>query len=179
MNTIAAFSIVWYILWHTPGIHFIGNFAHLDISEECYLYDMKIQEFVGRTEVTLRGNGNAFGKKLEGEIVVKGYEIEGADEIEHHILAGDSIWKLQSFGRQFNFIEDSEGREYTGSDFCGYVYHLVVDKRHSEQFIVVIVPAAGEATESEEHSLCVIHAKTEEEAKELYQSLFGRWSKGE
>lgn len=152
------------MLWmRTPGIHFLFGFVHADLKEKCYLYNPKEDKFLGQTEVVIKGNGNGITKKFDGEVSVVGYELEGEPVDSILMQEENSIWNMQYVCVTGSMKENSEGVKSWTPEVNPNCYVVNVDTKNSGDFSIAI---AGM-----EEPLYVVHAVSEEKAREVFQTV--------
>lgn len=153
------------VLWiRTPGIHFLFGLMHADVKEKCYIYDVEKDEFLGQTEVMIRGRGNGITKKFRGEMSVDGYGVEGADGDDSFPIDREGIvWRTMYVGYSLVTKKDEEGNEYAKPKRSKFFYFLYVNTRNSDEFCLAV--AGGD------ESFHVIHAASEKEARQVFEKL--------
>lgn len=151
-------------LWmRTSGIHFLFGFMRADVKEKCYLYNPKEDKFLGQKEVVIKGGGNGVTKKFNGEISVDGYEIEGDSVNDSPMERNDSVCMTTYAGITGAMEKKEEGTEYWKSQVSERIYTVYVDVKNSDDFSICV----GEA----EEPLYVVHAASEEKAREVFQKV--------
>lgn len=151
------------MLWmRTPGVHFLFGFIRADLKENGYLYNPKEDKFLGQTNVVIKGNGNGITGKFNGEVSVAGYEVEGKPFAD--ISKGkDSIWSIYYIGISGSMKENSSDIEAWTPEFSTLRYFVDFDTKNSNDFSIAIMGI--------EEPLYVVHAATEEEAREVFQAV--------
>lgn len=167
---IAAVTVACDSWMRTPGIHFMLGFMRADIKDTCYIYDSDKDEFLGQTEVMIKGRGNGITKKFRGEISVDGYAIE--EELPEYtpIHMIDSIWQTEYAGF-WKIKKDKNGEEYLEAAFSKYSYYLRINTKNSREYMI--------AVSNTEDNDCpfMIHAASEKEARKLFQKFCNIMSK--
>ena len=161
---LAGIILILCLLWmRTPGIHFLFGFMRADTREMCYIYDAEKDEFLGQTEVIIKGKGNGITKRFKGEMSVEGYKIEGEPIDYTESFMQGSVWKAHYTGTG-KLKRDKNGEEYWGAGISKYSYVFCINTKNSDEYCVIVLG------ENDEY-LHIIHATSEKEAKSVYQKL--------
>lgn len=152
------------VLWmRSPGIHFLLGFMRADSKEKCYIYDSEKDEFLGQTEVTIKGRSNGITKKFRGEVSVDGYELDAAPVDESEADTENSIWETVYHGAG-KMKKDENGEDYWGAAVSSYLYHVRINTKNSDEYCI--------AVSGVDEGIFIIHAASEKEARVLFKKIY-------
>lgn len=156
--------------WHSPGVHVIGNRAHIEIKRNAYMFNPTSGEILGTTDVVLIGEIK--GRDFEGYMSVEGYHIslqELDDPVQLGEISSDHLKII--YGAEPNQGLPVENGEFVANnpiqleDFP-YQYEIILNRDNPESFWIDVTRCGTG------YYCWVISAESEEAALQQYHEYY-------
>lgn len=166
---VVVFTIIGTLYWfYTPGIHLIGPFGHINLTQECYLFDAEGQES-GTTVVSIKGDVRRefwdFRQGTFAGVITVGDEEQNKGEqgsYQHVFYCNDDgSYYILYLPNRFAY-DETEQRLYPSMDGDRYEVYLDAD----DAFGLV---AFNEQDEVREHRFTAICADSQNDAASYYE----------
>lgn len=151
--------LIWFF---SPGIHFLGSYAHFDFEKKYYILNSTGTEIVKESVMTVRGTAHARnqGEMFSGELTLEGYLPVPGEKVICMVNKSDDRWLMVCKG----YVPEEPGGlvAVEGTERLMAVYF-----RWEEQGTVYDEVVAVTHTNPQKDTLYAVCADSAEEAMEI------------